>query len=651
MEGICTIYSPFKLITMCSRAIFILSFGFLVSVMCLKAQINLVPNPDFDEMYKCPTWHLDMDGFVKYWSRKADHPEYAACSRQFLEVALSGDSTYIKCQEYDNTLSFGGEYAQVKLFNTLQPDKNYYIEYKAIQQRRLGSLSEVRARRNSGVLFVEDSTYGLFDTFFVRPQFWDTMTWVTDTAWTTVCGCFQVDEPLQWMVVGNFVNYREFPKYLNRPYRFSSIAYDEYVLSEIPDTLRIVLQSSSVCVGEELVLSSNHSLIKGKYKWKIEGSDSLHYHTQTVRHTWHVPGQYKVDVQVEHCGGFFKSDTSVIISVYEKPSAIPDFKDTIYIQSGDSVELSSCYSSPFMKWTGTTPMTCADCPHPKVSPDNIGIYYSEAGISHCIKRCTVVVIAISPPVFGIKISDTTICENSCITLTNESKNAIRPVLLEILGPSKSVYRLDNNLSVCFDKPGTYAIQYKIFGKLDTLMGVHTQLVSVFGYPLEQANVEKEITMYAGDSVKLYPCFNARNYKWQSNNLDCVECPSPLWRGNSSEKIKMTAYDDLEECYLECDYFIELKYKKAQVWFPNIISPNGDGHNDQLEIFGEYFEPLNLQVFDRWGELLYNSTEEFRWNGMYHGKHLNPSVFIVKLTYKNLLSNTVEYKVQDITLVR
>ena len=58
-------------------------------------------------------------------------------------------------------------------------------------------------------------------------------------------------------------------------------------------------------------------------------------------------------------------------------------------------------------------------------------------------------------------------------------------------------------------------------------------------------------------------------------------------------------------------------------FGNGISPNGDGVNDEWEIdFIEMFPENTVEVYNRWGELLFQSkgyTE--KWDGTYKGQPL------------------------------
>ena len=50
--------------------------------------------------------------------------------------------------------------------------------------------------------------------------------------------------------------------------------------------------------------------------------------------------------------------------------------------------------------------------------------------------------------------------------------------------------------------------------------------------------------------------------------------------------------------------------------PNGYSPNGDGTNDNFEVIGlTYFSNVKLNVFNRWGNLVYESSDyKNDWNG-------------------------------------
>ncbi len=52
-----------------------------------------------------------------------------------------------------------------------------------------------------------------------------------------------------------------------------------------------------------------------------------------------------------------------------------------------------------------------------------------------------------------------------------------------------------------------------------------------------------------------------------------------------------------------------------VEIPNTFTPNNDGYNDFFEIKTSGMENINLQIFDRWGALLFETnTLSVMWDG-------------------------------------
>ncbi len=65
-----------------------------------------------------------------------------------------------------------------------------------------------------------------------------------------------------------------------------------------------------------------------------------------------------------------------------------------------------------------------------------------------------------------------------------------------------------------------------------------------------------------------------------------------------------------------------------IYVPNAFTPNNDGKNDILYAYGDIIDDLYFAVYDRWGELMFETTDITEgWNGTYMGKKLDPAVFV------------------------
>ena len=91
-----------------------------------------------------------------------------------------------------------------------------------------------------------------------------------------------------------------------------------------------------------------------------------------------------------------------------------------------------------------------------------------------------------------------------------------------------------------------------------------------------------------------------------------------------------------------------------IHIPNAFSPNGTGNpeNDVYQIIvGKNIARINFKIFDRWGNLIFQSDKkDFKWDGSYKSKPCNSGVYayIVEVTYVDGLDEILS---GNITLLR
>lgn len=92
---------------------------------------------------------------------------------------------------------------------------------------------------------------------------------------------------------------------------------------------------------------------------------------------------------------------------------------------------------------------------------------------------------------------------------------------------------------------------------------------------------------------------------------------------------------------------EIFCEEPFIFVPNAFSPNGDGNNDILFVRGNYIENMIFRVFNRWGEMVFESTDPtIGWNGIYKGRLCDPDVFTYYLDvnciggFNNVMSGNV-----------
>jgi gliding motility-associated-like protein len=68
---------------------------------------------------------------------------------------------------------------------------------------------------------------------------------------------------------------------------------------------------------------------------------------------------------------------------------------------------------------------------------------------------------------------------------------------------------------------------------------------------------------------------------------------------------------------EDSYTLVINVKDPDLIIPNVITPNGDGVNDELVLSEQFFKTYQIQIFNRWGHVVYmieDQTGIALWDG-------------------------------------
>ncbi len=166
----------------------------------------------------------------------------------------------------------------------------------------------------------------------------------------------------------------------------------------------------------------------------------------------------------------------------------------------------------------------------------------------------------------------------------------------------------------------------------------------------------------GEEIQLYSsvqnAFGDIRYVWSpgdSTLIDCTNCPNPLVKPETITSFWLTITDE-NGCQIRDQITVHVQ-KQHFVTVPTGFTPNDDGKNDLLHVHGkEGTKILSFQVFDRWGEMLYqemdfdvNSTS-IGWDGKFKSTPMNPGVFVWYLQVEYIDGSKENLKGQT-TLIR
>jgi gliding motility-associated-like protein len=108
-----------------------------------------------------------------------------------------------------------------------------------------------------------------------------------------------------------------------------------------------------------------------------------------------------------------------------------------------------------------------------------------------------------------------------------------------------------------------------------------------------------------------------NFHWSPDTgLSCTNCTSVLIMGLGDTMVYTFAIYDTAGCKGVDSILILSEPCFQKKLIPNVFSPNGDGINDMFYIPGVCpYEKYSLQIFDRWGTLMFTSTQRNNgWDG-------------------------------------
>jgi gliding motility-associated-like protein len=117
-----------------------------------------------------------------------------------------------------------------------------------------------------------------------------------------------------------------------------------------------------------------------------------------------------------------------------------------------------------------------------------------------------------------------------------------------------------------------------------------------------------------------------SYRWQDNSTN----PTYTVTGAGLYSVQVT---DADGCTGNAS--AQVTEDCGDIYFPAAFTPNGDTKNDLFGAFGNIaaIQHYSLKVFDRWGELIFVSSDPAtRWDGTLKGKKFNSGSFVWFATY-------------------
>ncbi|GAB4254750.1 MAG: hypothetical protein Kow0079_11210 [Vicingaceae bacterium] len=187
-------------------------------------------------------------------------------------------------------------------------------------------------------------------------------------------------------------------------------------------------------------------------------------------------------------------------------------------------------------------------------------------------------------------------------------------------------------------------------------GYDSAFVGVSGFNPANINVyADQDTLFNGEGTYLHvEPSTGFTYLWfPPTNLSSTTSPNPYTTTTSTTTYIVTLTDSSGCQYQKMItiYAWEILCGEPEIFVPNAFTPNGDGENDKLFVRGINVDEMNFQIFDRWGEKVFETyNQKIGWDGTFKGELVEPGVFVYHLTVK-CVDGQDYFKKGNVTVIR
>lgn len=267
-------------------------------------------------------------------------------------------------------------------------------------------------------------------------------------------------------------------------------------------------------------------------------------------------------------------------------------------------------------------------------------------------------------VFAAKpIADFDASENGCVPITIEFTNHSTWATSYKWEFDDGSVSTEVNPSHIYGKAGKYQVKLTAYG--DGGEDVTYRQVEVYPKPVVEFTVSPRLVMLPDALVQTYNTSKLGNsYLWYFGDGDTAKSfePAHTYKELGTFDITLNIWTE-HKCFDSIVMKEAVKVKgNGKLEFPNAFAPNKEGPKggkyDRTYVGSDIFHPFHdgvaeykLEIYDRWGELLFESADPYiGWDGYYKGKLCKSDVYIWKANgkfYNGLSFN----KAGDVTLLQ
>jgi len=282
-------------------------------------------------------------------------------------------------------------------------------------------------------------------------------------------------------------------------------------------------------------------------------------------------------------------------------------------------------------------------------------------INDCVQNQSVTVtINPIPPILDFSYNPASGCSPLTVTFTNLSQYADPTSYYWQFGTNQGTSR-SVNPTYTYNEPGIYSVSLTATNVLgDTVTITKSNIIEVLARPIAQFTIKPVLVYIPGGKVYTNnQSFAAFNYQWDfgdgQTSTEFEPVHTYIAEGNYDITLIATSSQGcVDTARVQGAVRVE---KGAQILLPNAFTPgkdgpgSGDGENDVFLPLMRGVTEFQMLVFNRWGELLFESkSPEVGWDGYFQGRLCQQDVYVYKIVAKYENGDVIT-KLGDIHLMR
>ncbi len=211
----------------------------------------------------------------------------------------------------------------------------------------------------------------------------------------------------------------------------------------------------------------------------------------------------------------------------------------------------------------------------------------------------------------------------------------------------------NPATTSYTETGVYSVSLTITNQYGCVYDTTaSNYIEVYPYPIADFNYSPINPTIVEPVVNfINTSYGATSYTWSfgdfssPSNTTTIVNPSHTYSYYGTYSVTLIAINQYGcESRITKPLYVDPEF---HIYIPNAFTPNGDGLNDVFNVKGVGIDENNFKmyIFDRWGELIYYTTDLYKgWNGTVKGHEgkATQDVYVYKIYVKDLKGGKHEY---------